>query len=92
MSNNRMKKRFHQLYLGQGGSMEFKPKYRLFMVPVFQKSPGPFTIHHAGGCSVKVVEDFGGGGVALSSTRPPRELERKVARAELVTPYILFVV
>ena len=50
------------------------------------------TIHHAGGCSVKVVEDFGGGGVALSSTRPPRELERKVARAELVTPYILFVV
>ena len=30
------------------------------------------TIHHAGGCSVKVVEDFGGGGVALSSTRPPQ--------------------
>ena len=25
MSNNRIKKRFHQLYLGQGGSMEFKP-------------------------------------------------------------------
>ena len=24
------------------------------------------TIHHAGGCSVKVVEDFGAGGVALS--------------------------